>query len=314
MKIIFMGTPDFAVPCLEGILKDPNHEVVGVFTQPDRRKGRGKKMQGTPVKILAQKENIPVYQPEKLNTEKAYEELKNIGADIFVVVAYGQILSKKILELPPYGAVNVHASLLPKYRGAAPIHWAVIHGEKETGITTMQMDEGLDTGDMLLQQSIPINEGETTGDLHDRLALLGKTLLLETLNKLEEKSIQPRPQGEDESSYAPKISKALGEIDWKASAREIHNLIRGLHPFPGAWTHYQGRILKLHEARWIKGDHARAPGTILEASREGILVATGRDLIQITTLQPSGKKSMGVGEFLAGNKIEVHEKLGAMDE
>ncbi len=314
MKVIFMGTPDFAVPCLEGLIKDNNHEVVGVFTQPDRRKGRGKKIQGTPVKIKAEEENIPVYQPEKLNTSESYEILKNLKADIFVVVAYGQILSKEILELPPYGAVNVHASLLPKYRGAAPIHWAVINGEETTGITTMQMDEGLDTGDMLLQESIPVGYEDTTGDLHDRLALLGKKLIIETLNKLEENSIIPTPQPETGSSYAPKISKALAEIDWKASAKEIYNLIRGLHPFPGAQTRYQGKSLKVHRARWIEEDHSKEPGTILKVSKEGILVAAGKGQIQITELQLSGKKRMGVSEFLAGNTLEVHWKLGAEDE
>jgi len=314
MKVIFMGTPDFAVPCLEGLIKDKNHEVVGVFTQPDRRKGRGKKMQGTPVKTLAEEENIPVYQPEKLNTPESYEILKNINADIFVVVAYGQILSKEMLELPPYGAVNVHASLLPKYRGAAPIHWAIINGEETTGITTMQMNEGLDTGDMLLQEGIPIGDEDTTGDLHDRLALLGKKLLVETLNKLEEKSITPTPQPEEGSSYAPKISKALAEIDWSTSAKEIYNLIRGLSPFPGARTRYQEKSLKIHRARWIEEEHSADPGMILEVSKEGILVAAGKGKIQITELQLSGKKRMGVSEFLAGNSLEVHGKLGARDE
>ncbi len=314
MKVIFMGTPDFAVPCLKGLIKDPNHEVIGVFTQPDRRKGRGKKIQGTPVKILAQEENIPVFQPEKLNTSETYEALKNMGADAYVVVAYGQILSKEILELPPFGAVNVHASLLPKYRGAAPIHWAVINGEKETGITTMQMDEGLDTGDMLLQQRVPIGETDTTGDLHDRLSLLGEKLLLETLDKLDKKMVAPVPQPEGEDSYAPKISKKLAEIDWKSSAKDIYNLIRGLHPFPGAQTRYQGKPLKVHRARWIKNIESKDPGTIVEVSKEGIFVAAGEGQIQITELQLSGKKRMAVSEFLAGNSLEINGKLGEENE
>ena len=314
MKVIFMGTPDFAVPCLKGLIKDKNHEVVGVFTQPDRRKGRGKKMQGTPVKMVAEEENIPVYQPEKLNTSENYEMLKSINADVYVVVAYGQILSKEILELPSFGAINVHASLLPKYRGAAPIHWAIINGEDTTGITTMQMDEGLDTGDMLLQESIPIGDLDTTGDLHDRLALLGEKLLVETLEGLEKQAIIPSPQPKGEDSYAPKITKALAEIDWKSSAKDIHNLIRGLHPFPGAQTRYRGKPLKIHRARWIKDDNLQDAGTIVGVSKEGIFVAAGKGQIQITELQLSGKKRMPVWEFLAGNNLDVNLKLGAEDE
>ncbi len=314
MKVIFMGTPDFAVPCLKGLIKDEKHEVVGVFTQPDRRKGRGKKMQGTPVKMIAGEENIPVFQPEKLNTSENYEILKKIDAEVFVVVAYGQILSKEILELPSFGAVNVHASLLPKYRGAAPIHWAIINGEETTGITTMQMDVGLDTGDMLLQQSIPIGDLDTTGDLHDRLALLGENLLLETLEGLEKQTITPTPQPKGEDSYAPKISKDLAEIDWKSSARDIYNLIRGLHPFPGAQTRYRGKPLKVHRARWNNNENAKEPGTIVEVSKEGIFVAAGKGQVQITELQQSGKKRMAVWEFLAGNTLDVNTKLGGEDE
>jgi len=314
MKIIFMGTPDFAVPCLKGLINDENHEVVAVFTQPDRRKGRGKKMQGTPVKITAEAESIPVFQPEKLNTGENYEILKNINADVFVVVAYGQILSKEILELPPYGAVNVHASLLPKYRGAAPIHWAIINGEETTGITTMQMDEGLDTGDMLLQRSVTIGDQDTTGDLHDRLAILGEKMLLETLDGLEKAGIPPTPQPEGEDSYAPKISKDLANIDWENSAKKIYDLIRGLNPFPGAQTLCKGKSLKVHRARWIKSEDHKEPGTILEVSKEGIVVATGKDQIQITELQLSGKKRMKVSEFLAGNTLDDHTKLGAGNE
>ena len=314
MKVIFMGTPDFAVPCLKGLIKDEHHEVVAVFTQPDRRKGRGKKMQGTPVKITAEAENIPVFQPEKLNTSESYEILKNMDADVFVVVAYGQILSKKILDLPSFGAVNVHASLLPKYRGAAPIHWAVINGEETTGITTMQMDEGLDTGDMLLQQSVPIGDQDTTGDLHDRLALLGERLLLETLDGLEKEKITPTPQPKGEDSYAPKISKALAKIDWETSGKEIYDLIRGLNPFPGARTLYKGKPLKVHRARWIRKDHREDPGSIIEVSKEGIVVAAGKDQIQITELQLSGKKRMAVSEFLAGNTLDENTKLGVENE
>lgn len=314
MKVIFMGTPDFAVPCLKGLIKNEKHEVLAVFTQPDRRKGRGKKMQGTPVKMTAESENIPVFQPEKLNTSENYEILKNLEADAFVVVAYGQILSKDILALPSFGAINVHASLLPKYRGAAPIHWAIINGEKTTGITTMQMDEGLDTGDMLLQRSVPIEERDTTGDLHDRLALLGEKLLLETLGKLEHKAITPVPQPKGEDSYAPKISKELAEIDWESSAKDIYNLIRGLHPFPGAQTRYRGKPLKVHRAWWSTKDDDQDPGTILEVSKEGILVATGKNQIQITELQLSGKKRMPVSQFLAGNTMDVNAKLGEEDE
>ncbi len=314
MRVIFMGTPDFAVPCLKGLINDENHQVAAVFTQPDRRKGRGKKMQGTPVKIAAQEENIPVYQPEKLNTPENHRILKNINADVFVVVAYGQILSKELLGLPKFGAVNVHASLLPKYRGAAPIHWAVINGEEVTGITTMQMDEGLDTGDMLLKKSLPIGARDTTGDLHDRLASLGEKLLLETLEGLEKGTITKTPQPIGEDSYAPKISKKLARIDWSLPAADIDRLIRGLHPFPGAETSYQGKALKVHSGRWIKRKSDREPGTIVEVSKEGIVVAAGKDRIQITEVQFSGKKRMRVSEFLAGNRLELDTKLGVENE
>lgn len=314
MRVVFMGTPDFAVPCLKALINEKNHEVLGVFTQPDRRRGRGKKMQGTPIKILAKEEKIPVYQPEKLNTSENYQILKDMKADVFVVVAYGQILSKKILDIPPFGAINVHASLLPKYRGAAPIHWAVIHGEEETGITTMQMDQGLDTGDMLLQKSVEIGAEDTTGDLHDRLALLGPRVLLETLEGLEKEEITPIPQELNKGSYAPKITKELAKISWDSSAKDIYNLIRGLNPYPGAQTSYRGKSVKVHEARWIQEDSGKEPGTILEVGKAGILVATGKGQILIKEIQFSGKKRMKVAEYLAGNTLEENTKLGETDE
>ncbi len=314
MRVVFMGTPDFAVPCLKALINEKNHDVLGVFTQPDRRKGRGKKMQGTPIKILATEEKIPVYQPEKLNTPENYQILKDLKADVFVVVAYGQILSTEILEIPPYGAINVHASLLPEYRGAAPIHWALIHGEEETGITTMQMDEGLDTGDMLLQESVEIGAEDTTGDLHDRLALLGPRILLKTLKGLKNDEITPIPQELNKGSYAPKITRELARISWDLPAKDIYNLIRGLNPYPGAQTSYRGKSLKVHEARWIREDSGKEPGTILTVGKAGILVATGKERILITEIQFSGKKRMKVAEYLAGNTLEENTKLGESDE
>ena len=247
MKIIFMGTPDFSVGTLEALV-EAGHEVVLAVSQPDKPKGRGKEMQFTPVKECALKYNIPVYQPRRVREAECIEELRKYNADIMVVVAFGQILPKEILEMAPYGCVNVHASLLPKYRGSAPIQWAIINGEEVTGVTTMQMDEGLDTGDMLLKTEIPIEEKETGGSLFDKLAAAGAKLCVETLEALQNKTVTPIPQGETTTAYAKMLDKQLGNIDWTKRAVEIERLIRGLTPWPSAYTDWNGKVMKIWDA------------------------------------------------------------------
>ena len=244
MKVIFMGTPDFSVGTLNALV-EAGHEVVLVVTQPDKPKGRGGRMQATPVKEAAALHGIPVFQPKRIRTQDSIEELKKYNADIMVVIAFGQILPKEILEMTPYGCVNVHASLLPKYRGAAPIQWAVINGEKVSGVTTMQMDEGLDTGDMLLKTEVILDEKETGESLHDKLAAAGATLCVKTLRALEEGKITPQKQGESSTEYAKMLDKSLGSIDWNNSAVSIERLIRGLNSWPGAYTEWNGRVMKI---------------------------------------------------------------------
>ena len=246
MKVIFMGTPDFSVGTLEALI-EAGHEVVLAVTQPDKPKGRGGKMQFTPVKETAVKHGIPVFQPKKVREPECVEELRKYHADVMVVIAFGQILPKEILELTPYGCINVHASLLPKYRGAAPIQWAVIDGEQVSGVTTMQMDEGLDTGDMLLKTEVVLEEQETGGSLHDKLSEAGAKLLVETLRRLEEGSITAQKQGVSPTAYARMLDKELGNIDWTQSAEAIERLIRGLDPWPGAYTNWNGKVMKLLE-------------------------------------------------------------------
>lgn len=244
MKVIFMGTPDFSVGTLEALI-EAGHEVVLAVTQPDKPKGRGKEMQFTPVKEVALKHDIPVFQPKKVREPECIEELRKYNADVMVVIAFGQILPKEILEMTPYGCINVHASLLPKYRGAAPIQWSIIDGEEVTGVTTMQMDEGLDTGDMILKTEIPIQADETGGSLHDKLAEAGAKLCVETLKALEEKTATWEKQGETPTAYAKMLDKKLGNIDWNMEAAAIERLIRGLNPWPSAYTMWDGKVMKI---------------------------------------------------------------------
>ena len=254
MKVIFMGTPDFSVGTLEALI-EAGHEVALVVTQPDKPKGRGGKMQYTPVKEVAVAHNIPVYQPKRIREPECIEELRKYNADIMVVIAFGQILPKEILEMTPYGCVNVHASLLPSYRGAAPIQWAVINGEKVSGVTTMQMNEGLDTGDMLLKVEIPLDEKETGGSLHDKLAEAGARLCVETLDALKAGTVTPEKQGDSPTAYAKMLDKHMGKIDWKMSAKEIERLIRGLNPWPSAYTRWNenDKGMKIWEAEVAEG-------------------------------------------------------------
>lgn len=309
MKVVYMGTPEFAVPCLETLIYS-KHEVVGAFTQPDRKSGRGQKINITPVKAKAIEYNIPIFQPTTLKNEDIIKEIENLNPDLIVVVAYGQILPKDILEIPKHGCINVHASLLPKYRGSGPINWVVINGEKKTGITTMYMDIGLDTGDMLLKEEIEIGEEETAGELHDRLMELGAKVLSKTLELVEKNELNPVPQNNDESSYAPMLTKNLGIIDWSKSAEEIKNLIRGTIPWPTSFTTYNNKVMKIWKSSVIKSDKQYDPGTILKVESDRILVGTGKGILAIEEIQFSGKKRMSVQSYLVGNNIEENTRLG----
>ncbi len=309
MKVIFMGTPDFSVGTLEAII-EAGHEVVLAVTQPDKPKGRGKEMQFTPVKECAVAHGIPVYQPVKVREAECVEYLKSFEADICVVIAFGQILPKEVLEITPYGCVNVHASLLPKYRGAAPIQWSIIDGEAVTGITTMQMDEGLDTGDMLLKSEVVIEADETGGSLHDKMAAAGAKLCVETLVGLEKHEITPIPQGETTTSYAKMLKKELGDIDWSQSAIEIERLIRGLSPWPSAYTEWNGKVMKIWSASAQSSDIAKEEvGTIVSMDKTTFSVQTGEGVLVVKELQIPGKKRMDAGAFLRGYKIEIGERL-----
>lgn len=308
MKIIFMGTPDFSVGTLEALIA-AGHEVVLAVTQPDKPKGRGKEMQFTPVKECAMQYQIPVYQPKRVREPECVEELRKYDADIMVVVAFGQILPKEILDMTPYGCVNVHASLLPKYRGAAPIQWALIDGEKVTGVTTMQMNEGLDTGDMLLKTEVVIEEKETGGSLHDKLAEAGAKLCVETLTALQQGAVTPIPQGETTTSYAKMLDKQLGSIDWKKSAFEIERLIRGLNPWPSAYTNWEDKVMKIWDAEVVANDTDAMPGTITKVEKDAFYVQAGTGMIKVCELQIPGKKRMDAGAFLRGYQIKEGEIL-----
>ena len=302
MRIVFMGTPDFSVPALKAIV-EAGHQVTAVVTQPDKPKGRGKDVQMTPVKIQALEYGIPVYQPVKVKTPEFVEVLKKEAPDAIVVIAFGQLLSKEILDLPNYGCVNIHASLLPKYRGAAPIQWAVIDGEKETGVTTMYMNEGLDTGDIIDKVVVPIDKKETGGSLFDKLAIEGGKLILKTLIELENGTAVRTPQDDSKSNYAGMINKQLGKIDFNKSANEIERLIRGLNPWPSAYTKMDGKTLKIWDADVDDSENDSVPGTITEVGKDFIRVATGKGSLKILELQLEGKKRMKTRDFLNGAKI-----------
>lgn len=302
MKIVFMGTPDFSVPALEELAKV--HQVAAVVTQQDRPKGRGHKMQYTPVKEKALELNIPVYQPEKVKNPEFVDILRGINPDVIVVIAFGQILSKEILDLPKYGCINVHASLLPKYRGAAPIQWAVIDGEEETGVTTMYMAEGLDTGDVIDTAVIKLDEKETGGSLFDKLAIEGGKLIVETLSKLENGTATRTPQDDEKSSYAGKITKELGQIDFTKPAVIIERLIRGLNPWPSAYTTLDGKAMKVWDATVEEGNVTEQPGEIVEIAKHYIKVATGENYLKINEIQLAGKKRMPMDAFLNGYTIK----------
>ncbi len=309
MKVIFMGTPDFSVGTLAALV-EAGHEVVLAVTQPDKPKGRGKEMQYTPVKEYALEKGIPVYQPEKVRRPECIEELKKYQADVCVVIAFGQILPKEILEMTPYGCINVHASLLPKYRGAAPIQWAIINGENVSGVTTMQMDEGLDTGDMLEKVEVPLGEKITGGELHDLLAEAGAKLCVQTLEKLEKGELKPEKQGETPTAYARMLDKKLGNIDWTRPAVEIERLIRGLNPWPSAYTTWNEKTMKIWDADVVDEEKTAEPGTIIEVTKQTFSVQTGEGALRINELQIPGKKKMSADAFLRGYQVKTGEKLG----
>lgn len=305
MRIVFMGTPDFAVPSLQALI-DAGHDVCAVYTQPDKPQGRKQILTAPPVKTLALEHDIPVFQPNTLKNEDEQARLRELAPEVIIVVAYGKLLPKAVLDIPPHGCINVHGSLLPRWRGAAPIQWAVIAGDEMAGVTTMQMAEGLDTGDMLLTYETKVGEKETAGELFDRLAQSGAELLTETLVKLDE--ITPRPQDDAQSCYAHMLDKQMAVIDWSKSAHEIDCLIRGLNPWPIALTTLSGERLKVFAAEKAAGNGE--PGTVLEADpKKGLTVACGEGALKLTEIQLVGGKRMKATDFLRGHVIEVGTKL-----
>lgn len=310
MRMIFMGTPDFAVPCLREMILQ-KHDIAAVVTQPDRAKGRGNKLAAPPVKILAEESGIPVYQPDKIKTGEFTQILKDLKPDVIIVVAFGQILSQEILDIPILGCINVHASLLPKYRGAAPINWCIINGEKTTGVTTMYMDKGLDTGDMIIKKEIEIGENETAGELHDRLMELGASALSATMTLLCTGAVRRIPQNNGEASYAPIMTKSLGRIDWSKPAHEIRNLIRGTYPWPGAFSSYKGRIFKILSAAAIEENNKNENiGSVSRVNRDSIVISCGAGSLRIEELQFENEKRMDVEAYLRGHEIAVGTILG----
>lgn len=306
MRIVFMGTPDFAVPSLQALI-DAGHDVCAVYTQPDKPQGRKQILTAPPVKTLALEHDIPVFQPNTLKNEDEQARLRELAPEVIIVVAYGKLLPKAVLDIPPHGCINVHGSLLPRWRGAAPIQWAVIAGDEMAGVTTMQMAEGLDTGDMLLTYETKVGEKETAGELFDRLAQSGAELLTQTLVKLDE--ITPRPQDDAQSCYAHMLDKQMAVIDWNKSAHEIDCLIRGLNPWPIALTTLSGERLKVFAAE--KANGRGEPGTVLEANpKKGLTVACGEGALGLTEIQLVGGKRMKATDFLRGHVIEVGTKLG----
>ncbi|WP_337604295.1 methionyl-tRNA formyltransferase [Anaerotignum lactatifermentans] len=303
MRVIFMGTPDFAVPSLEALLT--KHEVVLVVTQPDKPKGRGKKMVPTPVKACALEHGIPVLQPEKVKEPEFVEQLRSYEPDLIAVTAFGQILSEPILEMPKYGCINVHGSLLPKYRGAAPMQWSIIDGEKVTGITTMYMAKGLDSGDMLLKAEVVITDEDTFATIHDKMAVTGANLLLDTLDQLEAGTLERIPQDHDAATYAPMITKETGHIDWSKNRQDIINLIRGLNPVPAAYTIYEEEVLKIFGAviSDVQADDA-ANGEIVAVVKKGFVVKCGDGCLLITEVQARGGKRMMTDAYLRGHAMK----------
>ena len=324
MRVIFMGTPDFAVPVLKGLVDSEEHEVTAVITQPDKARGRSGKLVFTPVKEAAVEAEIPVFTPIRVKEPEFVEQLKKIPCDVIVVVAFGQLLSKEILDYPEFGCINVHASLLPRWRGAAPMQWAILSGDEKTGLTTMQMDVGLDTGDMLLTKEVAISPEETGESLHDRLAALGSGLLLDTLKGIHEGTISPIPQNEEESTYASMLTKEMGKINWEEPAETIERYIRGLNSWPSAFTGFRTKTLKVWRAEVLQEEEAAGmkkdrelsgeketstPGMVVKVEKNSFVVKTGNGYLRLLEVQLEGKKRMDAGSFLRGVSVEKGEIL-----
>lgn len=324
MRIIFMGTPEFAVPVLKGLVDSKEHEVTAVITQPDKARGRSGKLVYTPVKEAAVEAGIPVYTPKRVKEAEFVNQLKSIPCDVIVVVAFGQLLSKEILDYPKYGCINVHASLLPRWRGAAPMQWAILSGDEKTGLTTMQMDVGLDTGDMLLKKEVEIAPEETGESLHDRLAALGSELLLNTLQGIQEGTLSPVPQKEEESTYASMLTKEMGKINWEEPAEKIERYVRGLNSWPSAYTGFRTKTLKVWRAEVLKEEEISSlkkeiepsgekeistPGMVVKVEKNSFIVKAGTGYLRLLEVQLEGKKRMDAGSFLRGVSVEKGEIL-----
>lgn len=310
LRIVFMGTPDFAVACLDMLVAE-QYDVVAVVTQPDRPKGRGQKLGQSPVKEAALAYGLPVLQPLKVKDADFQKELSLLKPDLIVVVAFGQFLPKSMLELPSLGCINVHASLLPYYRGAAPIHWAIIKGEQVTGVTTMYMDVGMDTGDMILKAEVPIAEDATTGVIHDQLKESGAAVLLETIQLIADGKAPRTAQPHDQATYASMLTREVEAIDWTQSAVTIHNLVRGLNPWPGAYCHHQDKILKTWQTRIHENDSKTGvPGKIVKLTMDGFIIETGQGTLEVLEVQPASKRRMSAKDFVCGYGIATGEILG----
>lgn len=310
MRIVFMGTPDFAVGSLQALCESGKHEILAVVTQPDRPKGRGNKLLQTPVKEYALAQGLTVYQPQKVKTPEFVELLHELQPELIVVAAFGQFLSKEILELPKYGCINVHASLLPKYRGAAPIQYAIIKGEKESGVTIMQMDIGMDTGAMLDKVVVPIAENTTMGELHDALREQGAVLLLQVIDKLAAGTAVAEPQDDAQATYATLLDRSMEHIDWSKTAQEVHNLIRGFNPAPSTFTKLpNGKSLKIWGSKMTDKSSAAAAGTVIETGKHSFFVACGEGVLEITEVQPESKKRMPAQVFLNGRGVQEGDLL-----
>lgn len=310
MRIVFMGTPDFAVGSLQALCESGKHEILAVVTQPDRPKGRGNKLLQTPVKEYALEQGLTVYQPQKVKTPEFVELLHELQPELIVVAAFGQFLSKEILELPKYGCINVHASLLPKYRGAAPIQYAIIKGEKESGVTIMQMDIGMDTGAMLDKVVVPIEENTTMGELHDALREQGAALLLQVIDKIAAGTAVAEPQDNEQATYATLLDRSMEHIDWSKTAQEVHNLIRGFNPAPSTFTKLpNGKSLKIWGSKMTEKNSAAAAGTVIETGKHSFFVACGEGVLEITEVQPESKKRMPAQVFLNGRGVQEGDLL-----
>lgn len=310
MRIVFMGTPDFAVGSLQALCESGKHEILAVVTQPDRPKGRGNKLLQTPVKEYALEQGLTVYQPQKVKTPEFVELLHELQPELIVVAAFGQFLSKEILELPKYGCINVHASLLPKYRGAAPIQYAIIKGEKESGVTIMQMDIGMDTGAMLDKVVVPIKENTTMGELHDALREQGAALLIEVIDKIAAGTAVAEPQNNEQATYATLLDRSMEHIDWSKTAQEVHNLIRGFNPAPSTFTKLpNGKSLKIWGSKMTDKSSAAAAGTVIETGKHSFFVACGEGVLEITEVQPESKKRMPAQVFLNGRGVQEGDLL-----